>query len=274
MHWLRSPQTPLDMLLAGSALVAATVVLIVLMAALYVLVNAFAVAGFLLVVVIIWELAVDRPRRRTRLAGAVVASSRRPGVIPLQTTPGQADWTERLPLPIGVVARKAPAVAATLVLIAAALAINGLLAEVLNPDRGDDVYVLLRPGSAGDLRLQEDRSQSLRVTLLGFRQWGDHPASKKSWGAEVRIENIGTQEIASPAWKLRADGEEYEPRRTPNFTLLRGEARTEWIVFEIAMQASPEWLRASRPDYPSVYFAIRSIYEDNVSRWDRAGAWD
>lgn len=74
--WLRQPRTPLEMLVAGTAMLAATVVLIAIMIALYSVVNAFAVAGLVLALIIAWEFAVEAPRQRARLAETLATQSR------------------------------------------------------------------------------------------------------------------------------------------------------------------------------------------------------
>ena len=73
------------MLIAGTAMVAATVVLFSIMFALYAAAGAFATAGGVIAIILTWELAVERPRRQARVAQALATPSRSPEDIPLQT---------------------------------------------------------------------------------------------------------------------------------------------------------------------------------------------
>ena len=263
MRWLRYPRTPLEMLVTGSAWLAAVGVLIAVMFALYVLANAFAVAGFLLAVILVWEFAVERPRRRARAAETLAAQSRPVDDIPLRTLVGRADWSERLPGPLGTIVRTAPATLVAILVIGVALGINSFLGDLTNPNRDNSVYALLQAGASGDLREESDRTGSLRVTLLTVRQWAVRPANGNMyWAAEVEVRNTSTQAISSPAWTLRTRGEEYDPVTADapgealggSFTLPRGGARTGWVVFEVPLGFPPEWLRARLPDYAEVYF--------------------
>ncbi len=263
MRWLRYPRTPLELLVTGTAWLAAVGVLIAVMFALYVLANAFAVAGFLLAVILVWEFAVERPRRRARAAETLAVQSRPVDDIPLRTRVGRADWSERLPGPLGAIVRTAPATLVAILIIGVALGINSFLGDLTNPNRDTSVEALLQAGASGDLREESDRTGSLRVTLLSIREWGGQPADgTKYWGAEVRVQNTGTQAISSPDWRLRASGREYDPVAADapgetlggSFTLPRGGARTGWVVFEVPPWATTEWFRAGLPDYPEVYF--------------------
>lgn len=263
------------MLIQGTALVMGTGAVIAVMFALYVLASAFAAAGFLLALIFVWELLVERPRREARRAVALSTESRPIEEIPLRTRAAPRHWSDMLPGPLGTVVRTAPATLVAVLTVGVALGINSFLGDLINPDLDDSVYVLLEAGSSGDLRQEEDRSRSLRVTLLRVHQWGGHPANgMKYWGAEVEVQNIGTQANSSPAWMLRAGGKDYDPATADapgevlgdSFTLPQGGARTGWLVFEVALVDEPEWLRAHLPDYPDVHFAIRSIYEEKVSR--------
>lgn len=263
------------MLIQGTALVMGVGVLIAVAFALYVLASAFAVAVFALVLIFTWEGVVERPKRKARRAAALSTASRPVEDIPLRTRAAPRHWSDMLPGPLGTVVRTAPATLVAALIIGVALSVNSLLGDLINPATDDGVYVLLEAGSSGDLKQEEDRSQSLRVTLLRVHQWGGHPANgMKYWGAEVEIQNTGTQASSSPAWMLRAGGKDYDPATADapgetlgeSFTLPGGGARTGWLVFEVALVDEPQWLRASLPDYPDVHFAIRSIYEEQVSR--------
>lgn len=268
MGWLRYPRTPLEMLIAGAATLAVTVVLFSIMTALFATAGAFAAAGGALILIFVWDFAVERPKRLARRAEALAAQSRPIDDIPLQTEAGRADWSERLPGPVGAVVRTAPATIAALLIIGAAVGINALLGDLVAPEGdvagdGGDVRVRLESGAAGDIRQEGDFTRSLRVTLLSVRQWaGDSGDGKKYWAAEVQVKNTGRVDASAPAWTLRAGYEEYGPvsadapgeQLGDGFTLPQGESRTGWLVFEIYLDEWPQWLRARLPDYPSVYF--------------------
>ncbi len=94
--------------------------------------------------------------------------------------------------------------------------------------------------------------------------------ARRWWGVEVEVENIGTKEVNTPAWKLRdsADGEHEEvlilgaPDRL-RFTgdLTPGGKASGWVYFEIPVDVSPKWLRAD-PDIilkNDLYFDARPI---------------
>ena len=263
MRWLRYPRTPLELLVTGTGWLAATCILIAIIFALYVLANAFAVAGFLLAVILVWEFAVERPRRRARAAETLAVQSRPLDDIPLRTRVGRADWSERLPGPLGAIVRTAPATLVAILIIGVALGINSFLGDLTNTNLDTSVEALLQAGASGDLREESDRTGSLRVTLLTVRQWAVRPDNGNMyWAAEVEVRNTGTQDISSPAWTLRTRGEEYDPVTADapgealgdSFTLPRGGVRTGWVVFEVPLGFPPEWLRARLPDYQDVYF--------------------
>lgn len=180
-----------------------------------------------------------------------------------------------MPGPLGAIVRTAPATLAALFIVGVALGVNGLLGDALNPDGEDSgVYALLQAGSAGDFRHEGNFTRSLRVSLLRV-EWGEITADdERYWGAEVKARNVGTGDIFAPTWKLRAGDKEYEPAPSSalgdtvgnGFTLSPGGERTGWVVFKIPLGLSPQWLRARLPGYPDVYFAIPSIYRENVSR--------
>ena len=275
MRWLRYPRTPLELLVTGTGWLAATCILIAIIFALYVLANAFAVAGFLLAVMLVWEFAVERPMRRARAAETLAAQSRPLDDIPLWTRVGRADWSERLPGPLGAIVRTAPATLVAILIIGAALGINSFLGDLTNPTRDNSVYVPLQAGASGNMVEEGNSTRTLRVTLLTVRQWAVRPDNGNMyWAAEVEVRNTGTQAISSPAWTLRTRGEEYDPVTADapgealggGFTLPRGGVRTGWVVFEVPLGFPPEWLRARLPDYADTYFAIRSTYEEKVSR--------
>ncbi len=284
MRWLRYPRTPLEMLIAGAAMLAVTVVLLSIMITLFATAGAFAAAGGVLVLIFIWDFAVERPKRQARRAEALASQNRPIDDIPLRTEAGHADWSDRLPGPLGAVARTAPATLAALLIIGGAVAINGLLGGFITSESEDGVYVRLQTGAFGDIQQEGDRTRSLRVTLLGFAEWTEQPPTgRKYWAVEVTVENIGMEAMPAPTWKLRVGGREYDPTTASapgpdlgdQFTLSRGDTRTGWVVFKSHVGVAPQWLRAHVPGYPPLYFASRTVYEEKerTSPWDRPGEW-
>ena len=91
MGWLRYPRTPLEMLIAGTAVLAVAVLLFSIMNALYASAGAFAAAGGVLALIFLWDFGVERPKRRARRAAALATPNRPAGDIPLQTGQGAAD---------------------------------------------------------------------------------------------------------------------------------------------------------------------------------------
>ena len=276
------------MLIAGTAMLAGTVLLFSIMYALFAAAGAFATAGGVLAIIAIWEVTVEGPRRRARRAAALATSIRPPDAIPLRTSAGAADWSDRLPGPLGAIVRTAPATLAALLIVAVALGINGLLGDFITSDR-DGVYVLLKDGAAGDIMREGDRTRVLRVSLLTTVDEAEQrdpsltPApGKKLWAVEVKVVNVGTLDVVAPAWRLRdSSGKEHDLTPTgglgenlgEDFSLPRTATRTGWVDFEIDRDAEPEWLRARISGYPTLYFATRALYEENTSPWDRPGEW-
>lgn len=280
MRLLRHPRTPLEILIQGTALLMGTGVLIAVIFALYVLASAFAVAGFVLALIFVWELAVERPKRKARRAAALATTSRPIDEIPLHTRTAPTHWSDMLPGPIGGVVRTAPATLVAALIVAVALGINALLLDPFASEPDTSVYVRLGEGASGDIKEEGDRTRSVRVTILQVvegteaRALAPSPAPHKwYWAAQVVVENTGREDMDAPAWKLRdARGNEYDPRAaTPGvvlgdgFVLPRLEARTGWIVFEFDVYAEPEWLRAQTSGYPALYFASRALYEEKTA---------
>lgn len=268
------------MLIQGTAMLMGTGVLIAAIFAIYVLASAFAVAGFVLALIFVWELTVERPKRKARRAAALATTSRPLDEIPLHTRAGPAHWSDMLPGPLGTVIRTAPATLAAFLIVGVALGINALLLDPFASEPDTSVYVPLSEGISGDIKEEGDRTRSVRVTILRVvdgteaRSLVPSPAPRKwYWAALVMVENTGAERMDTPAWKLRdAWGKEHEPRAaTPGvvlgdgFILPGSEARTGWIVFEIDVYAEPEWLRAQASGYPALYFASQALYEEKTS---------
>jgi hypothetical protein len=127
-------------------------------------------------------------------------------------------------------------------------------------DSGGDVRVALAPGAVGEISPENQGSRKLRVTILQVvdgasseNQFLSPEEGKKYWAVEVEVENIGSAEVSSPSWKLR-DTTDIEHERTffadvgenleTSFSLTPGGKLRGWVVFEIAVDASPRWLRA------------------------------
>ncbi len=258
------------MLLLGVAMVAATALLFSLMFALLGTAAVLAAAGAIVAIAVIRDVAVERLRREDRLEMAfAIASLPREGGLPGERGE-RAQWSDILPGPLGTAARHAPATAAALVIIGAALTINAFFGRFDTSDEDRDVYVAMQPGTVGHFTEEGALSPSLRVTLLTTLDRADleNPSLTarpyhQYWAAQVTVENTGDADISAPAWRLRANGREYDPTGTGalgpdlagGFTLPPGESRTGWIAFEVRIFATPGWLRARLPGYPDLYFA-------------------
>lgn len=136
MGWPRNPQTPLEMLVAGAAMLAATVLLFAIMYALFAVAGAFATAGGALAIIVIWDIGLERPRREKRRAEALATSSRSIDDIPLRTQAGAADRSDKLPGPLGAIVRTAPATLAAVLIVVIALGINSLLGSFITTKEG------------------------------------------------------------------------------------------------------------------------------------------
>jgi hypothetical protein len=160
-----------------------------------------------------------------------------------------------------------------IIIVAIAAAIGGAGDDASDP--GGDVRVALAVGSSGEIAARGNGSKRSKVTIL---QIADNPpasgimqpaAGKKFWGVEVEVENTGTQQVASLDWRLR-DTTDVESNRTffhdlgddldvAYHDLTPGGKVRGWVVFEIAADASPRWLRADpNPFLPyDLYFDAR-----------------
>lgn len=264
----------------------------ILMYALFAVAGLFGAAAGVLALSLTWDLAVERPRRQDRLAEAFAASKRQTDDSALPARPAPADWSETPPGPWGALVRTAPATLVAIPMIAVAFGIAGLRGHFSGDDGSAAVYVPLKIGAAGSIEVESDDRRSLRITLLGTYIGAEPPdpsiernPSMRYLAAEVRVKNTGAEAISLPTWTLRAKGKyrsrEYDPLSAgahglplAPFALSPAEVRTGWVVFEVLPLQGAEWFRASLPGYPEVYFAIRSIYEEQVPRQERAGAWD
>lgn len=143
------------------------------------------------------------------------------------------------------------------IIVVIAAAIGGAGDEASDP--GGDVRVALAVGSSGEIAARGNGTRKSRVTIL---QIVDNPPvsgiarpseGKKFWGAQVEVENVGTQQVTSLDWKLR-DTTDVESGRTffhnlgedlaAYHDLTPGGKVRGWVVFEIATDARPRWLRA------------------------------
>lgn len=123
-----------------------------------------------------------------------------------------------------------------------------------------DVHVPLAVNSSGEVALDDDDEDKIRVTILqvadgvqSSNQFAEPSAGKKWWGVEVVVENTGTTEIGSPSWKLR-DSNNGEHSNTfvvgagdmldAVFDLTPGGKTQGWVYFEIPSDANAQWLRA------------------------------
>jgi hypothetical protein len=127
-------------------------------------------------------------------------------------------------------------------------------------DSGGDVRVVLAEGSSGEIAPERQGSRRIRVTILAIVDGAESGSTllnpdpgKKYWAVEVEVENVGSREVSTPSFKLR-DSQDIESDRTffadvgpnldLNFNLTPGGKQRGWIVFEIAAEAGPKWLRA------------------------------
>ena len=127
-------------------------------------------------------------------------------------------------------------------------------------DAGGDVRVALEPQSAGEIAAEGNSNQRSRVTILEIadnarsdNQFERPAQGKKYWAVRVRVENAGTEEVGSLDWLLRdsTNAESTQvfvsgvgPGLDPFYTLTPGGRQEGWLVFEIAADAQPVWLRA------------------------------
>ncbi|HEX6029977.1 MAG TPA: DUF4352 domain-containing protein [Tepidiformaceae bacterium] len=140
-------------------------------------------------------------------------------------------------------------------------------------DSGGDVHVALAQGAVGEIAPESNGSKKTRVTILQIadgaqsnNQFSQPADGKKYWAVEVEVENVGTREVTSLDWKLR-DSADTESDETfvsgvgeslpPFYNLTPGGKQRGWVVFEIAADASPKWLRAD----PNIFLA-HDLYFD------------
>lgn len=123
-----------------------------------------------------------------------------------------------------------------------------------------DVHVPLAVNSSGEVALDDDDEDKIRVTILqvvdgvqSSNQLEAPSAGNKWWGVEVVVENTGTTEVGSPSWKLR-DSNNGEHSNTfvvgagqmldAVFNLTPGGKTQGWVYFEIPADVTAQWLRA------------------------------
>jgi hypothetical protein len=140
-------------------------------------------------------------------------------------------------------------------------------------DFGGDVHVALAEGASGVIAPDGNGSKKTKVTILRVadgaqsgNQFMQPADGKKYWAVEVEVENVGSREVTSLDWKLR-DSTDTESDRTffsglgenleVAYSLTPGGKQRGWVVFEIAADATPKWLRAD----PNVFLA-HDLYFD------------
>jgi hypothetical protein len=125
-----------------------------------------------------------------------------------------------------------------------------------------DVHVPLAVGSKGVVAPERHRNKKMQVTILEItdaivstNQFTQPSAGKKFWGARVEIENVGTEEITNPQFRLR-DSKDGEHEVSISGAIATGQGLQSfvsltpggkvagYVVFEIDADASPKWLRA------------------------------
>ncbi len=124
-----------------------------------------------------------------------------------------------------------------------------------------DVHVPLAAGTAGEIAPEGNGGNRTKVTILqvvdnvpSTNSFLQPAEGKKWWGIEVEVENVGTKEVTSLDWKLR-DSQDFEHDRAiitgaagedleVLYNLTPGARQRGWVYFEIAMDATPKWVRA------------------------------
>lgn len=125
-------------------------------------------------------------------------------------------------------------------------------------DSGGDVRVALAEGASGVISAEGNGSKRSKVTILKIVDGAQAglarpPEGKKYWAVQVEVEAVGTKEVQSLTWKLR-DTTSVESDRSffsgvgenldAAYTLTPGGKAQGWVVFAIAAEAGPSWLRA------------------------------
>ena len=225
-------------------------------------------------VVVLGELAWDRPRRK-RLRAELASTQLAPGTQALRTEAGPRHWTDRLPQPLRSVAQTAPF---------ALVAIGGfMLTLVLISVFGSlgtdvpDTHVRLEEGAHGEVELKFGGEYRIRVTILRIADAAEpRPEAlralnnlSKYWAAEVEVENLGSREISSPTWVMgdsqgdereATGGETLRAALPTAFALAPGERRSGWLIFFMGDRET-EWLRVTPPT-PSGYLQPDHLYFD------------
>ncbi|MXY36253.1 MAG: hypothetical protein F4Y54_05690 [Dehalococcoidia bacterium] len=280
MRWLRYLQTLPEVLMVVAV---GALLLFTLMYALSSVAGLYGAAAGVLALSLMWDLAVERPRRQDQLAEAFAASRRGTDDSALQARTAPANWRETPPGPWSALVRTAPATLAAIPMIAVAFGIADVRGHFSSDDGSAGVYVPMEIGASGSIEVEGDDRRSLRITLLGTYIGTEPPdpsiernSSMRYLAAEVRVKNTGIEAVSLPMWTLRAKGkyrgQEYKaiPAGTLGlplapFALSPAEVRTGWVIFEVLPLEGAEWYRARLPGYPDLYFAIRSIYEEKTS---------
>ena len=122
-----------------------------------------------------------------------------------------------------------------------------------------DVRVPLAQGSSGTIAPERNPNKRTKVTILEIQdgarstsQFAQPPAGKKYYAVQVELENVGTEEVTTLAWKLR-DTKDVEvdrsfatgidPRLDQPNAMTPGAKTSGWVVFTIDADAGPKWLR-------------------------------
>jgi len=225
-------------------------------------------AGVAVLVALAW----DRPRRK-RLRAELAKTQQGPGTQALRSEAGPRHWTDRLPRPLRAVAQIAPFTLLAIGGFVLTLVLISFFGELRTDD--PDTHVRLEEGSQGEVEPVFGGDYRIRVTILSIADGVDvgeeapqpHPGNKY-WAAEVSIENIGSRDVASPAWTLE-DSHGHQHQRTfsgNSMTLLPtraavvpGEVISGWVVFQIPQTLHTRWLRVTPPD-PLDHFEPNHLY--------------
>ena len=118
---------PWGMLVAGMALFVATALGIGIAIALFAGGGAIMPVAAVVVIIAVWDVGLERPRRNARRAAILACPQPAPGGQALRTDAGAVHWTDRVPGPLGAIVRAAPATLAAVAILVVALLVNSLI---------------------------------------------------------------------------------------------------------------------------------------------------
>lgn len=130
---------------------------------------------------------------------------------------------------------------------------------------GGDVRVPLREGSSGEIAPAGAAGRLARVTILEIDELVESanpvmspPPGLRWWGVEVEVENVGSAPVVTLEWTLMdSEGNEVRPAfvldagetLSDGYSLVTGETTRGWLYFEVAEDATVDWLRADPNEF-------------------------